>query len=37
METIKKEIKEKFSDVLEDPVMEEIMNVTCKLIEKDIS
>jgi len=37
METIKKELKEKFSDVLEDPVMEEIMNVACKLIEKDIS
>jgi hypothetical protein len=37
METIKKELKEKFLDVLEDPVMEEIMNVACKLIEKDIS
>jgi hypothetical protein len=37
METIKKELKEKFSDVLEEPVMEEIMNVACKLIEKDIS
>ena len=37
METINKELKEKFSDVLEDPVMEEIMNVACKLIEKDIS
>ena len=37
METIKKELKEKFSDVLKDPVMEEIMNVACKLIEKDIS
>ena len=37
METVKKELKEKFSDVLEDPVMEEIMNVACKLIEKDIS
>ena len=37
METIKKELKEKFSDVIEDPVMEEIMNVACKLIEKDIS
>ena len=37
METIKKELKEKFSDVLENPVMEEIMNVACKLIEKDIS
>ena len=32
-----KYLKEKFSDVLEDPVMEEIMNVACKLIEKDIS
>ncbi|OQY14038.1 MAG: hypothetical protein B6I30_01770 [Desulfobacteraceae bacterium 4572_187] len=37
METIKKELKEKFSDVLEDPVMEKIMNVACKQIEKDIS
>jgi hypothetical protein len=37
METIKKELKEKFSDVLEDPVMEEIMNIACKQIEKDIS
>ncbi len=37
METIKKELEEKFSDVLEDPVMEEIMNIACKLIEKDIS
>ncbi len=36
VETIKKELKEKFSDVLEDPVMEEIMNVACKQIEKDI-
>jgi len=36
METIKKELKEKFSDVLEDPVMEEIMNAACKQIEKDI-
>ena len=32
METIKKELKEKFSDVLENPVMEEIMNVACKQI-----
>jgi hypothetical protein len=31
METIKNELKEKFSDVLEDPVMEEIMNVACKV------
>lgn len=37
METIKKELKEKFSEVLEDPVMEEIMNVACKQIEKEIS
>ena len=37
METIKKELKEKFSDVLEDPVMEAIMNVACKQIENDIS
>ncbi|MCP4371124.1 MAG: hypothetical protein GY797_23870 [Deltaproteobacteria bacterium] len=36
METIKEELKEKFSDVLEDPVMEEIMNAACKQIEKDI-
>jgi hypothetical protein len=36
METIKNELKEKFSDVLEDPVMEEIMNVACKQTEKDI-
>ena len=36
METIKEELKEKFSDVLEDPVMEEIMNAACKEIEKDI-
>ena len=35
METIKKELKEKFSDVLQDPVMEEIMNAAIKLIEKD--
>lgn len=34
METIKKELKEKFSDVLENPVMEEIMNVACKQIKK---
>ena len=33
-ETIKKELKEKFSDVLQDPVMEEIMKVACKQIEK---
>ena len=37
METIRKELKEKFSDVLGDPVMEEIMNVACKQIEKDFS
>ncbi len=36
METIKKELKEKFLDVLHDPVMEEIMNAACKQIEKDI-
>jgi hypothetical protein len=36
METIKEELKEKFSEVLEDPVMEEIMNAACKQIEKDI-
>ena len=32
LETIKKELKDKFSDVIEDPVMEEIMNVACKQI-----
>jgi len=33
VETIKKELKEKFSGVLEDPVMEEIMNAACKVIQ----
>lgn len=36
METIKNDLKEKFSDVLQDPVMEEIMNAAIKQIEKDI-
>ena len=36
METFKTELKEKFSDVLQDPVMEEIMNAALKQIEKDI-
>jgi hypothetical protein len=36
METVKKELKEKFSDVLQDPVMEEIMKAAINQIEKDI-
>jgi len=36
IEAIGKKLKEKFSDVLEDPVMQEILNVACKQIEKDI-
>lgn len=36
METIKNDLKEKFSDVLQDPVMEEIMNAAIKQIENDI-
>jgi len=36
METVKEELKEKFSDVLQDPVMAEIMNAAIKQIEKDI-
>ena len=36
MKSITKELKEKFSDVLQDPVMEEILNAACKQIEKNI-
>ena len=34
-ESVEKELKEKFSDVLDDPVMVEIFNAACKQLARD--
>ena len=36
IESIERELKEKFSEVMEDEVMREIMRVTCKQLEKKL-
>ena len=35
-DSVEKELKAKFSDVLDDPVMVEIFNAACKLLMKDL-
>ena len=35
-DTVEMELKEKFSNVLDDPVMVEIFNAACKLLVKDL-